>query len=381
MPEKDLKHGSVDVVEFWGVPIENFPDGLPSDIEDCRMTEEDMGKYELLGDTKCDMERYYIIDKQAKRHVLGKEVHSFKLFLAGVTSVRTRQPSSALKPSLTAGQPSAARAQPPEATPLAMSTRATVRQQAQAVTAAALQDVPGKWKNLKILERHVSSDDEPLEAPSDKRRKMLSDTMSHLRGAISEAAVNKKRNSDSDWNRNTFSHYGGEMLSACGELTTEDLSPGQSVALIDKASAFIADQIQEHASIADLRLMQSILAKIASMNATQTPLIKILTKLALLDPADENCVSFLDIDVVERNLFWNTQLWLSYCDEKFNLIFNKAKARLAIELRQQQAADDQPSAVSGQPLAACGSWIDLNLSGTTPFVRRHFGSNHFVSRP
>ena len=79
--KKDLKHGSEDAVEFWGVPIENFPNGLPSDIEDCRMTEEDMEKYELLGDTKCDMERYYIIDKQAKRHVLGKEVHSFKFFL------------------------------------------------------------------------------------------------------------------------------------------------------------------------------------------------------------------------------------------------------------------------------------------------------------
>ena len=98
--KKNLKHGSVDAVEFWGVQIENFPNGLPSDIEDCRMTEEDMEKYELLGDTKCDMERYYIIDKQAKRHVLGKEVHSFKFFLAGVTSVRTRQPSAAREPSL-----------------------------------------------------------------------------------------------------------------------------------------------------------------------------------------------------------------------------------------------------------------------------------------
>jgi hypothetical protein len=149
------------------------------------------------------------------------------------------------------------------------------------------------------------------------------------------------------------------MLAAVDELKTEDLSPGQTIALIDDASAFIANLITRHASIADLRLMQGILAKIASMSATQTPLIKILTKLAALSPDDENCVSFQDIDVVERNLFWKTQLWLSYCDEKFNLLFDKAKARLAVELRQQQAADDQPSAVSGQPLAACGSWIDL----------------------
>ena len=142
--QQNLKHGSEDAVEFWGVPIENFPNGLPADIADCCMTEEQMEKYELLGDTQCDMERYYIIDKQAKRHVLGKEVHSFKFFLAGITSVRTRQPSSALEPPLRAGQPSAARAQPPEETPLAISTHAAVRQ--QAVTAAALQDVPGKWK-------------------------------------------------------------------------------------------------------------------------------------------------------------------------------------------------------------------------------------------
>ena len=40
--QQNLKHGSEDAVEFWGVPIENFPNGLPSDIEDCRMTEEDM---------------------------------------------------------------------------------------------------------------------------------------------------------------------------------------------------------------------------------------------------------------------------------------------------------------------------------------------------
>ena len=92
--------------------------------------------------------------------------------------------------------------------------------------------------------------------------------------------------------------------------------------------------------------MQSILAKIASMSATQTPLIKILTKLALVDPADETCVSFLGIDVVERNVFWKTPLWRSYCDEKFNLLFAKAKAHLAIELSQQNAARQEDGQVT-----------------------------------
>ena len=140
-------------------------------------------------------------------------------------------------------------------------------------------------------------------------------------------------------------------------MTTEDLRKTASSALIDKGSAFIANEIQQYASVAELRLMRSTLTKIASMNATQTPLIKILTKLAFLDPADETCVSFLGIDVVERNVFWKTPLWRSYCDEKFNLSFAKAKAQLAIELSQQHAAYGQPSAASGQPLAACGSWI------------------------
>ena len=30
------------------------------------------------------------------------------------------------------------------------------------------------------------------------------------------------------------------------------------------------------------------------------------------------------LNVVERNIFWNTPLWRSYCDEKFNLSFAKS---------------------------------------------------------
>ena len=121
--------------------------------------------------------------------MLGKEVHNFKFFLAGITSVRTRQPSSALEPPLRTGQPSAARAQPPEETPLAISTHAAVRQ--QAVTAAALQDVPGKWKKMKLLQRHVSSDEEPLEAPSVKRRN--SQVMSVLATTVQLVRAKKER--------------------------------------------------------------------------------------------------------------------------------------------------------------------------------------------
>ena len=320
-------------------------------------------------DAKVDHDSFYIIDKRIPRHVLGSGVHSYKFYVAGNTSVRvSSQPAAAREPTVVASQPSAVLTQQPRADPPAQPTRAVpaaaTPSQPSAAATPQLQVVAANLRNMKPLKRHVSPDDELLEDPSATRRRVLSETMNSLRFSICAAAADKRLHNPSDWARDAVGFHAGEMFSALGELRTDEQNRKQpqtiSMALIDKASAFVAKQLLQHASVADLRKMQPLLAKMASMNATQFPVINILTRIAVFDEDDATCVTFEDIDVVERNILW----------EKFSQCIVNAKRELAIELSQQRAADgqpsaadvqqsaanDQPSAADGQRSAERGSW-------------------------
>ena len=120
--------------------------------------------------------------------------------------------------------------------------------------------------------------------------------------------------------------------------------------MVDKVANFLSAQLQKHANCVDLRHFKDIFEKFRVMGATSTGAIKIIVKLiaAATDTDAMAMVDFSDVDVVDRNTFWDTSLWQSYCEGKFRSLMEAAKTALAADIEAH---------ATGQPPAA-EPWTD-----------------------
>ena len=73
-----LEHGAESSLTYWGVPKENFKEGLPEDIKASENTSEELEELTLTLDKNCqiDVTNYFVIDKVIPRHRLGLNVRT-----------------------------------------------------------------------------------------------------------------------------------------------------------------------------------------------------------------------------------------------------------------------------------------------------------------
>ena len=65
--------------EYYGVPKRNFPDGLPPAIMALEVKPEEIAELEQVGGGKMDSEDYYVVDCQAPRQSLWRNVKIYEL--------------------------------------------------------------------------------------------------------------------------------------------------------------------------------------------------------------------------------------------------------------------------------------------------------------
>ena len=65
--------------EYYGVPKRNFSHGLPPAIMALEVTPEEIAELEQVGGGKMDSEDYYVVDCQASRQSLGRNVQIYQL--------------------------------------------------------------------------------------------------------------------------------------------------------------------------------------------------------------------------------------------------------------------------------------------------------------
>jgi hypothetical protein len=189
------------------------------------------------------------------------------------------------------------------------------------------------WKSLK---RRCADDDDDdavdTEQPANKRMRNLRDTMAGLRKSITTAAADNKWHNASPWAQDTVAFHAGELIAVMQTIVQDAQTAGQqqgvALAVIDKVANFITIQLVQHAQCTDLRHFHHIFEKFSAMGATSTGIIKIIEKLIAAKDTD-NMIDFSDVDVVDRNTFWDTPLWTSYCEDKFRSCMKSAKNAFA----------------------------------------------------
>ena len=58
--KQSFEHGAAELLDYWGVPKNNFPEGLPADIETKQMQGDELEEAELVGGGKVDTVNYYV---------------------------------------------------------------------------------------------------------------------------------------------------------------------------------------------------------------------------------------------------------------------------------------------------------------------------------
>ena len=95
----NAKHGANAEDQYWAVPKQNFPDGLPDKLKANVVSEEDLVQAQILGGGTFDFEGFYILDQDVPRQGLGRNVKLLRVVVGRSTSwggERLGQPLAAL---------------------------------------------------------------------------------------------------------------------------------------------------------------------------------------------------------------------------------------------------------------------------------------------
>ena len=79
---KQVTSGAKVKRQYWAVPKVNFPLGLPPDLADCVIAQDQIELMEVTGGGTIDTDTYHILDQQATRQSLGKNVLFLETYLA-----------------------------------------------------------------------------------------------------------------------------------------------------------------------------------------------------------------------------------------------------------------------------------------------------------
>ena len=147
----------------------------------------------------------------------------------------------------------------------------------------------------------------------------------NLRTSIDEAIAAGRWYVDSQWCRNSVHFYMHELLVVIEQLTA-DGSAGVDV-LTERICGYFEDNFQRHAPFNAMCHFSTLLEALDKLaGAKPSGIRKILIALSKTTRAEPTQISFAEVDVVDRNLFWQSQLWLSFSEHTFKLLMAQAKS-------------------------------------------------------
>ena len=327
-------------LRYWVVPKVNFPDGLPADLADAVVSPDDLAHAELTGGAQFDHEHNYIMDECAPRGKLKKKCRLLIISSGSQTQIdRTHlvdgHPSKgSIGQPPAAGQPQAAQVSQPQA--------------AQAAQPAAAQEEPPKQLDAirqEAIPRQIStnrfakhktlhqsnSDPSDIEEPVHKRRRQLSETLKGLREGITASANEGNWFSDSEWCQDSVCFLIHELMhvlegiidnerkAATGAGTAATGAVAPVVKLANKVSEFLAELFKGCPMFDSVNHFQGVFTKLKALGAEERGdglLIEALASLPL-PLGNAKMLDMSNADVVERNEFRSTPLWISYCERAF----------------------------------------------------------------
>ena len=343
----NIQHGAASEMEYWGVPKTNFPDGLPEDIQEALVAQEDLQEAEVLGGGTFDHELYYIIDKCVPRHRLRKNVRSLKFFTGSVTKVGANAMSMSTGSERLALDNTDA-GDPPQAVDPPQAAAGTQPQAAAGDSQPQAEPVERK----RALVASGSDAPEPEEDKVAKRRRMLSGTLSDLRSAIKGAADSGKWHSNSDWCQDTVHFLVQELMQVLKNIIDQETPPAGAtgppaaatgadgpkgpegpapcfVKLLNKVQDFLVGIFTTRPMFDSVCHFKCVFTELKQMGADETGEGKLIEMLANVESNSVNQLDMSQVDVVDRTNFRHTTLYKSYCERIFQRLLDNAKAKLA----------------------------------------------------
>ena len=191
--QTDIGHGARSMLEYWAVPKNNFPNGLPDDIKGSQVTEEDLADATVLGGGHIDHDSIFIVDCEVPRTRLKKSVKILKFYTESRTTVAINVPATG-SGSTTGGQidegaleiPLVVKTDPATGGPAGSpATGGTTGDTTGGTTGGVRDEHAHARRNVKRTMSEASDHEEPIV----KRRRMLKETMADLRSGILAAAT------------------------------------------------------------------------------------------------------------------------------------------------------------------------------------------------
>ncbi len=347
--ESKMGHGSQDILDYWGVPKTNFPNGLPGDIRAALVTPESLSNAEMIGKGKVDTENYYVVDQVIPRERLKAGVRIFRFFAGATTTmVLNSQPQAA-------NEPPAPHVEPPALT----NTPASAAPQPQAGALPPVTDRPRQPP------KREGSDPSDHEEPAAKRRRQLGELISDLRKSIEAASKKGKWYSASPWCNDSVAFFVQELMKVLSNVVAEGsvgtggpaatgaaepaaaTGPSEGTTkLLSRAYRFLADTFMQFPVFRELQHFKDVFPSLEEKGAPATGSGKLVELLAGVIATDSSQLDLSSFDVVDRNHFRRTELFRSYCEHTFELWMDAASMKLAAtgacEVELQTALEIQP---------------------------------------
>ena len=280
-------------VHLWAVPKNNFASGLPEDIEDAMVPEEQLFDMETVG---IDPQFYYVIDKDIPQSRLGNGVVMLRLRGGGWI---TKCPSSEALNHMDTSAGALPQAAPPleHSKPLGVPPR-------------------------KRFQSGVLGD------PDSKKRRLLYETLIDLASDITTAANHDNWCHASDWDHDNVVDHMDELMQLLCVMREDHRKDFDSyrecLRLVDSVASFLSDLLLSRPSFDHLRKFNNTFEQLVRWGAESTAEIQLLMSLATHPMDQPKPFDMSSTDVLCRIQFRKTRMFLSFYEKAFKIWLDAA---------------------------------------------------------
>jgi len=318
---KRLASGGVSCeLNVYGVPVVNFPLGLPADLKEFSKLADDL---EMFTGANVDLSSYYLLDCSVARQRLGLNVTTFTFSQKQQTTVDLGRPPAVLA------------LVPPIVQPC------VIPEILDAVTDPGQPQAARQPQAPQAARQPADAENQTV-----KRRRLLGDILMQRRADIITAADKGDWHGSSHWSQKFVSTHIHELLVVLQQIGCA------KVAKI--MGAFVQDVFLERPMYAHLHNFKGVFPEFAKLSGGRLQAYAyVLEHMANFSPEQVAVLDLNDVDMITRNMFRGTLFYQSYCEHTFEILMKEAREKWdlrKVSHRRHEVPFPRP------PGAGCRSW-------------------------
>ena len=312
----ETKTGASLALNVYGVPVVNFPGGLPIDLKTFLKAADDLKDFATGVDL--NFSSYYLLDDSAPRERLGLNVKTLNFFQKVQTTVDLGQPEAARQP------------QAPGVIPEILD-RVTGFGQPEAARQ------PQAPRSLKRLASATADESSELDSAV-KRRRLLGDILIQRRADLITAADKGDWHGSSHWSQEFVATHIDELVVVLKQIIADEPVGGPRLA--KKVGAFVQDVFLDRPMYVHLHNFKGVFPQFAQLSAAPGAepaatgageqlegYAYVLEHMAHFSADQVTNLDLSKVDVITRNTFRNTLFYQNFCEHSYELLMKEAREK------------------------------------------------------